>query len=193
MKTSVPRSCDRCHAIKERCEWSPGSVTCRRCTRLRHVCKSVRPQKPPGRRPQLYPQTPPEREPSITLCSTPAVAGDVTTDELRVIDRMIASDDGIERFLMGPTFSENHRQLIMAQIVMSAMKLKDAVMASSMAWTNDEADANESYRKASSAIQYLSMFEIHDVADVSTCITLGAMLHTFALKLRVDDVFVICT
>lgn len=45
-------SCDRCHALKERCRWAPGSFHCERCARLGQLCQSVRPQRKPGRPPR---------------------------------------------------------------------------------------------------------------------------------------------
>lgn len=99
----------------------------------------------------------------------------------------------LERFLIGPTFLENHCRLIMSHLFTSAMELKDALLASSIAWTDEVGESHDCYRKASSAICTLSGFEIRDEADASTCLTLGALLHTFALKLRVDDIYTICT
>ncbi|KAH8649973.1 hypothetical protein BX600DRAFT_529081 [Xylariales sp. PMI_506] len=47
----LPRACDRCHAIKERCCWASGSAQCDRCKRLRHECKNIRPARRAGRKP----------------------------------------------------------------------------------------------------------------------------------------------
>lgn len=45
------RACDRCHAIKERCSWLPGSNICIRCIRLKYKdCRVNRPLKKAGRR-----------------------------------------------------------------------------------------------------------------------------------------------
>ncbi|KAI0401087.1 hypothetical protein F4802DRAFT_442375 [Xylaria palmicola] len=50
-ETQLRRACDRCHAIKERCEWPPNGKQCERCLRLQHVCETVRPKGRPGRKP----------------------------------------------------------------------------------------------------------------------------------------------
>ncbi|KAI0969473.1 hypothetical protein F4678DRAFT_438823 [Xylaria arbuscula] len=50
-ETELPRACDRCHSIKERCEWVPNENKCERCLRLRHVCETVRQKGRPGRKP----------------------------------------------------------------------------------------------------------------------------------------------
>lgn len=50
----VPRSCDRCYTSKERCIWAPGSLTCERCARIGHACRSKRPIKRVGRPPGGY-------------------------------------------------------------------------------------------------------------------------------------------
>ncbi|KAK2595407.1 hypothetical protein QQS21_006881 [Conoideocrella luteorostrata] len=52
--SQVPRSCDRCHSLKERCKWTPGCPQCERCTRVGHVCKTRRPIKRPGRPPAPF-------------------------------------------------------------------------------------------------------------------------------------------
>ncbi|KAJ0115126.1 hypothetical protein J7T55_001535 [Diaporthe amygdali] len=188
----VKRSCDRCHAIKERCEWSHGLNACKRCVRLRHVCKSVRPVKPPGRRPQSYKRMSPPSEPEVTSPLSTVILDNICADERQMIHRMVESKS-LERFLIGPTFLKNHCQLVMSQLFYSTVELKDALLASSIAWTDEVGESHDCYRKASSAICTLSEFEIRDEADASMCLTLGALLHTFALKLRVDDIFTICT
>jgi hypothetical protein len=50
--TPPRRACDRCHNIKERCQWTPGSDTCQRCLRLGHECQTVRPVQKLGRKPR---------------------------------------------------------------------------------------------------------------------------------------------
>ncbi|ETN45349.1 uncharacterized protein HMPREF1541_09180 [Cyphellophora europaea CBS 101466] len=46
------RACDRCHNIKERCQWSPDSDVCQRCLRLGHDCQTLRPVQRLGRKPR---------------------------------------------------------------------------------------------------------------------------------------------
>lgn len=105
----------------------------------------------------------------------------------------ILSDHSLEHFVIGPTFCEKLRQLVTSHLAMSTMVLMDAVLASSMAWLDDMAEPHDCYRKASSALSNLSTIEVNDEVDASTCILLGALLHTFALKQRVDDIYIICT
>ncbi|KPI44258.1 uncharacterized protein AB675_8617 [Cyphellophora attinorum] len=45
------RACDRCHNIKERCQWI-GSDACQRCVRLNHECVTLRPVQKLGRKPR---------------------------------------------------------------------------------------------------------------------------------------------
>ncbi|KAH7386200.1 hypothetical protein BKA64DRAFT_136234 [Cadophora sp. MPI-SDFR-AT-0126] len=48
MKTHV--SCDRCHRIKAKCAFTPGSAYCGRCSRLEHHCTTARVSAQRGRR-----------------------------------------------------------------------------------------------------------------------------------------------
>ncbi|KAI1298365.1 hypothetical protein F5Y03DRAFT_367946 [Xylaria venustula] len=50
-ETELPRACDRCHSIKERCEWVLDENKCERCLRLGHACETVRQKGRPGRKP----------------------------------------------------------------------------------------------------------------------------------------------
>lgn len=193
---STQRSCDRCHAIKERCEWRPNSSTCKRCTRLQHACETRRPVKHPGRRPR----------PSIALAATsiprekewscdPALVAlrDVSGIERQVIQRLMTCDDSLENFLVGPTFCASHRRLIMSVVMTSTAELQDALLASCMAWLDDmPIESCDTYRKAALGLGKLSALEIANKNDATTCVTLGALLHTFALKLRVEDAYLIC-
>ena len=57
MPEDVPsrRACDRCHNIKERCQWPPDSDQCQRCLRLGHDCQTLRPIQKLGRKPRSRP------------------------------------------------------------------------------------------------------------------------------------------
>jgi hypothetical protein len=50
--TPLRRACDRCHNIKERCQWLSGSDICQRCLRLGHDCQTLRPVQKLGRKPR---------------------------------------------------------------------------------------------------------------------------------------------
>ena len=47
---SSRRACDRCHAVKERCQWDVNKPVCLRCARLKHDCHLRRPQQKVGRK-----------------------------------------------------------------------------------------------------------------------------------------------
>jgi hypothetical protein len=46
------RACDRCHNIKERCQWLHHADICQRCLRLNHDCQTRRPIQKLGRKPR---------------------------------------------------------------------------------------------------------------------------------------------
>ncbi|KAH8896597.1 hypothetical protein GQ53DRAFT_889849 [Thozetella sp. PMI_491] len=192
MASPPPRSCDRCHSIKELCRWIPGSAECQRCARLGHSCATVRQVKRAGRRPQSTPQMP-QLHPSLHVLEGSDVLAGVPKSECQLVSRMLSVDENLEQFLMGPSFCNSHRQLLISSFVSHGSILKDAVLACSTAWLGASEELDCSYRKASSALTTLYSFEVKDEDDMAICLALGASLHTFALKLRVNDISAICS
>ncbi|ETS79678.1 hypothetical protein PFICI_09531 [Pestalotiopsis fici W106-1] len=125
---------------------------------------------------------------------TVALLRDVFGAKRQLILRMVESDDSLEPFLIGPTFCASHRQLLISVFTTSTTVLQDALLASSTAWMDDMSmEPCDAYQKASSALSKLSALEVKNQDDATTCLTLGALIHTFALKLRVGDIYLICS
>jgi hypothetical protein len=69
------RACDRCHNIKERCQWLQGAKVCQRCLRLNHDCQTRRPVQKLGRKPRHPTRAQPEPPGTSTIpLVTPSTA-----------------------------------------------------------------------------------------------------------------------
>ena len=217
-ESQFPRSCDRCHALKERCQWMAGGTKCRRCARLEQCCESKRPLKRPGRRPRPCSYAPvrssitrssssSSNDSGVDLSDTTALVplssglcgwGPVSHDALRCLERVITRDDFIEQFILGPSFFEIHREMLISQFLTAPTTVQDAYTACALLWGNDpssppnEVQIYDSYRRASSALETLRSLKVRDAQDISSCLVLGGAILTFALKLGASDALAIC-
>lgn len=216
-ESQVPRSCDRCHALKERCQRLAGSPKCDRCSRLRLPCHSNRPIKPAGRRPYPYhylrgtsmtssppsPTSPtPKDEKCVTLypsLSIPGGSSGVDYD-LHIMERIL-SDDFIKQFVF-PSFCSAHRKTLVSQFLRSRALVQDAYVACAISLPSPGEDAcaplhevrlTSSYCRASAALAALRCLQIREVHDIPSCLVLGGTLLTFALRLGGDEAFAICS
>ncbi|GJN68077.1 amidase [Purpureocillium lilacinum] len=151
-ESQLPRSCDRCHALKERCQRLPGAPKCDRCDRLQLPCQSNRPVKRPGRRPRPYHHlrtaskpaaslnsteeslpTPPaedkDKEKWHSLCSSLTRLADSPPidDDVHIMQRIL-SDEFLQQFVL-PSFCEAHRETLVSQFFASRSIVKDAYVA----------------------------------------------------------------
>ncbi|KAH7121640.1 hypothetical protein EDB81DRAFT_814172 [Dactylonectria macrodidyma] len=149
------RSCDRCHALKEKCQQRQGAA-CARCDRLGFECLNRRPTKKAGRPPRsaklkqttpgssplsdasgdsskddrrLYPVSPSSSlgRPIIPRC-LPTI-NNLTSADHRLIQQMLFDDAGADYFLLGPSFVQSHLELLISHLVTSQSVLKDAFLA----------------------------------------------------------------
>ncbi|KAM4056107.1 fungal specific transcription factor [Hirsutella rhossiliensis] len=237
-----PWSCDRCHALKERCRWTPGSFHCERCSRLGHLCQRVRPLRKPGRpsrdslrlragagplsnkkssngragQPPSIPSpvalyshrssssaSPTDRLATVAQTRAPlvrnvSVNGDLSGLDLRLLDRILFRDDFLEQFVVGPSFCESHRKLLVSRLLSCKPALQDSYLAFGLLWSHepsllpDGRQLNDSFKRASSALSTLRSFQVRDAHDVSVCLVLGLTILSFATKLGATDARTIC-
>jgi hypothetical protein len=111
---------------------------------------------------------------------------------------MLFGNETFERFLMGPTFYDVHRKMLVSHLQASTPVMIDAYLACANSWVvaNDIETTQDcqrgSYQRAAAAMANLRSFQVSSPADVSQCLVLGASILTFALKLRVPDLSAIC-
>ncbi|KAI0440621.1 hypothetical protein F4803DRAFT_463830 [Xylaria telfairii] len=213
-----PRACDRCHAIKERCEWIPGEQRCERCLRLQHVCETVRPKGRPGRKPggrgsRLSPETrlarrsgsgriDEDRPSSVATVpkSLPGLElGDLSTDEQHLVRRFLFHSRVLDLFSVNSSFGERVRGQVIPHMLLSRTTFLDGLLACAISWAGDVDNDQPNprhlstcYRHASSAIAMLTSLQVQNFDTMIDCLMLGALVSTFAVRLRLYDILAIC-
>ncbi|KAI0530435.1 hypothetical protein GGR58DRAFT_518487 [Xylaria digitata] len=226
----LPRACDRCHAIKERCEWMPNGSQCERCFRLQYVCETIRPKGRPGRKPgarvkqsfagvRSAPRkgkntihrdgrlsnwagaqrmlrsghaTIPNSIPELNMGDTPA-------GDQHLVRQFLFNSRLLDIFSVGSSFSERVRRQVVPHMLFSQAKFLDGLLACAISWNGDIDDDQTNsrrlsvcYRHASSAIALLTSLQVSDFESMIDCLMLGALVSTFAVKLRLHDILAIC-
>ncbi|KAI1750691.1 hypothetical protein F4782DRAFT_239873 [Xylaria castorea] len=222
-----PRACDRCHAVKERCEWIPNVKQCERCLRLQHVCETVRPKGRPGRKPgvrgkRLSPGVRSARRTSsgkidhdplltehrmqrngrvatVPRCIPGLELGGLSMDEQHLVRRFLFHSHVLDVFSVNSSFGERARRQVIPQMLLSRATFLDGLLACAISWVGDvDSDqANPShldacYRHASSAIAMLTSLQVENFETMIDCLMLGALVSTFAVRLRLYDIQAIC-
>ncbi|KAH7116562.1 hypothetical protein B0J13DRAFT_571684 [Dactylonectria estremocensis] len=212
-KSTLLRSCDRCHALKEKCQQPQGAVACARCDRLGFECLNRRPTKKSGRPSRfaklkqstassplsdasegdsgkdnkaLYAVNPASiGRPVIPRC-LPSV-NNLTSADHRLVQQMLLSDSGADYFLLGPSFAQNHIELLVSHFVTSQSVLKDAFLAvactlqeQSDVINTESTTIRSGYIHACSALKQLREYQVQSKHGVSECLALGAMILSFA-------------
>lgn len=218
-ESQVPRSCDRCYVVKERCERTPGVAKCERCTRVGHACESKRPTKRPGRPPAPYLQsgsrrsraggagahhknpvsrrkkdasTPPTAPATTAWQNVLSSVGHLTHQEVALIDRAVNHDDFTKQFVLGPSFFNDHRQKLVFHLLSSRPVVLDGFLAVSLA-CGDKMMINHSFKHATSALLKLRSFIIKDRLDMTSCLVLGWQILHFALNAGGGQPLEICS
>lgn len=200
-----PRACDRCHAIKERCDWRTGGTQCNRCLRLGHCCKTVRQERRPGRKPGARDRRRSDKTRESCSVQESIVSGLVSTlgdgvsvSHLQLIQRFLAQNHLLDIFSVGSTFGDAVRQQVFPRLVLSRATLLDGFLVCVMSWADDAGPVTGSrlgdcFRHASSALATLSSLEVTDMPTMADCLILGSMISSFAMRLRLHDVLSICS
>lgn len=212
-ESQLPRSCDRCHSLKERCRRATSLNSCERCSRLRLTCTSNRPFKRPGRRPQPY-HVPngPKQSVASSKDNTDDLKSDIlaifnvpeklSEEEAWLVHRTLADNSFIEQFLLGPSFCNAHRETLFSQLCKSPALLQDAYVACVLSvpypgedpsGSLSEQRLDSSYRRASAALTKLRSFKVENIQDVSSCLALGGSILTFVLRFGGKDSLAICS
>ncbi len=174
-------ACDRCYKLKARCERASLAASCARCNRLRLVCSTVRPVRPPGRRLQdwtLSVSAKPSKESEIGawLENVP----DLLPEERELLIFLLGRPENIDCYVVCPRFQVAAQQSLVAQLLLALPILKDAYLACASALKQlDPAlsvGADNSVRHASSALKTLRSLPISNSQDAVLCLTLGAAL-----------------
>ncbi|KAK8057961.1 Fungal transcriptional regulatory protein [Apiospora saccharicola] len=204
-----PRACDRCHAIKERCDRRRDATQCDRCLRLGHGCMTVRQERRPGRRPgtrDLKRAEVTRKQFTIQMSTVPDLVSalgfvdGVSNADRHLVERFFTRNHLLDTFSVGSSFSEGVRQQVMPRLLLSRATLLDAFLVCAISWADDDNAgacsggdrASTCFRHASSALATLASLAVTDLPSMTDCLILGAMLSTFAMRLRLPDILAIC-
>ncbi|KAK8021967.1 hypothetical protein PG993_012734 [Apiospora rasikravindrae] len=205
----LPRACDRCHAIKERCDWSRNDGTqCDRCLRLGHCCRTARQERRPGRRPGVknHKRAADKTRQHRCTAGLSVVSGSISTfgeavsiTDRQLLERFFTQNHLLDTFSVGSSFSHEVRQQVIPRLFLSRETLLDGFLVCAISWV-DDTDAytggsclSTCFRYASTALATLASLEVTDLPTMTDCLILGAMLSTFAMRLRPNDVLAICS
>ncbi|KID81213.1 fatty-acid amide hydrolase [Metarhizium guizhouense ARSEF 977] len=220
-ESQVPRSCDRCYAVKERCQWVADAVQCERCTRVGHMCESKRPIKRPGRPPAPYLQSSVKRAKIVTqidtidgtptelikdIISSPLTSAIVDASiwktvlstveylshrDLALLDRAVNQDDFTQKFVIGPSFYQAHRQKLVFHLLSSRQIVLDGYLAFALS-CGDKIQVKDSYKRAASAVLTLRSFQVKSRLDITSCLILGWHILHFVFKVGGGELLEIC-
>lgn len=187
----MTKSCDRCHSIKERCSWTQGSDRCARCARLGFSCRITRPAKKLGRRALSAASL----HPSLELTSRISVTPSIT--ETDIIYTVLSAYDVYSKFLVGPTFWDQHHAVLCSYYEQSKPILTHAYVAYglSVAQTRNcrailsRDELFTPYRYASLALQNLRCMHVINTQQAATCLILGTIIMLFAMFKRPHNVY----
>jgi hypothetical protein len=110
---------------------------------------------------------------------------------------MLFQDEWLQIFVLGPSFCTKTREHIVLQFF-SGRGFRDGILASSISWATEEDEQLDpvqiqpSFRYASSALEALGSTVAINQKSLTDCLALGASILTFAIRLRVHDIFNIC-
>ncbi|KAH7114871.1 hypothetical protein EDB81DRAFT_821365 [Dactylonectria macrodidyma] len=210
------RACDRCYAIKARCQKPQCLAACVRCSRLGFECLNVRPAKKAGRAPRCplpRPRLGSQAEETSgenamgsscsdlapVLCRDPSPVDDLAPRARDLVYDLLTNDDVYDQVWVGPSFWESHRKALLSHYHRSGSTLHDAFLACALSWPTlfessgrhgSEADA--SFQYASSASERLREFRVWNNHTASECLMLGSLVLTFTYWSKVPDIHTTC-
>ncbi|KAJ3495447.1 hypothetical protein NLG97_g3388 [Lecanicillium saksenae] len=220
-ESQLPRSCDRCYAIKERCIRTANSTSCDRCKRLNHECVRNRTPKRPGRRPKTLSSAATQkvngssRARRLEILPSPDNASmldhvvaelELSATEAEPLRNSLLRHEFVEQFVVGPSFVKIHQDFMIKYLHNSPSILGHAYTASAMSWGDDieitspEPGSPETsseyfeqmYHHATEALATLRSFQPSNTREMCLGLVLGVTILTFTLKLRVADARAVC-
>ncbi|KAF2720955.1 hypothetical protein K431DRAFT_247944 [Polychaeton citri CBS 116435] len=200
------RACDRCYELKERCARVPSTGACRRCVRLDQICSTIRPIRPPGRRPHRgdAPLTEDlECQPEISVSSPYNVSSwladtpELSSSEKDLLMRLLSQPQILKQYVVSSSFQDAEQRSLAEPLPSALPTLKDAYLAYASILKPVHptcairADTSAGLRHASSAIMTLRTFSVINLQDATLCLTLGTALALFvysAVGVGVSDI-----
>lgn len=127
-----------------------------------------------------------DNSPRIEVDRAISMFPDVTNSEFRLLETMLDRQIDVDKYLLGPSFREQHRQTFIDHIRIGMPLVKDAFIAcATLLVKKDDLQLAPSrgigYRRAAAAVASLRELELHHSHDVSLVLIFGMAMVTFAL------------
>jgi len=115
-----------------------------------------------------------------------SVFPDLTGFEFSLLDTMLHRQIDVDKYLIGPSFRDQHRQTFIDHLRIAMPLVKDAFIACATLLVRREDSEvvpyrGIGYRRAAQAVASLRELQIHDSTDVSVVLIFGMAMVTFAL------------
>ncbi|KAK5058916.1 hypothetical protein LTR84_011180 [Exophiala bonariae] len=111
---------------------------------------------------------------------------DLTASEFRLLDTMLDRQIDVDKYLLGPSFREQHRQTFIDHIKIGMPLVKDAFIACATLLVGKDDSQLVScrgigFRRAAAAVASLRELELYNSQDASLVLIFGMAMVTFAL------------
>lgn len=120
------------------------------------------------------------------------------SSDQQLVQRFLFQSRLLDVFSVGSSFGERVREQVIPHLLLSKETFMDGLLACAISWTGD-VDGQDNpgglsacYRYASSALATLASIQVTNSQTMADCLMLGALVSTFAVRLRLNDVLAIC-
>jgi hypothetical protein len=115
----------------------------------------------------------------------------LSQSDLALLDKAVHQDNFTQKFVIGPSFYEGHRQKLVFHLLSSRHIVLDGYLAFALS-CGDKKQVNNSYKRAASALLTLRSLQVKSHLDITSCLMLGWQILHFALKVGGGELLEIC-
>ncbi|KAJ0415438.1 hypothetical protein BJY00DRAFT_327064 [Aspergillus carlsbadensis] len=205
------RACDRCYAIKAKCQPGRGADTCRRCERLGHHCETVRSLRKTGR-PRITRsafisissslEPGPRIQPARLLAQPtpiPSLSQSLShASEKSTLELLFSTTHFIPHFVVGPTFASSMQHSLQQRFSISSEILLEGFLACAAEFARlSGLHKSDSHRKTNithctTALRKLRALHATDIPTICTMLALGTSILTYDQLAAHENVSMIC-
>jgi hypothetical protein len=130
--------------------------------------------------------TSPGAEPGLELCQRLVLLPDLSSLEMHLLDATLHKQMRVDKYIIGPSFREQHLQAFVDHLDAGLVHLKDAFIACASVLVGDERlrqlalGQQVGFRRAAAAVAALRSSTVHRDHDLSVILILGVSMVTFA-------------
>ncbi|KAL2841042.1 hypothetical protein BJY01DRAFT_236531 [Aspergillus pseudoustus] len=195
------RSCDRCYAIKAKCQPGRCNVSCRRCERLRHHCETVRSVGKAGR-----PRTTTTTTTTTTTrerTTLPLLPQPLPIQSLKlahpsdksILEFLFSTSHFIPHFVIGPSFARSMQHALQTRFFLSPETVLEGFVACAAEFahrTGLHALTERNIARSAHAIRKLRSIAPTDLPQIATMLALGTSILTYDQLAALEGASMIC-